>query len=26
VSLLKILAGAVTGKTMDDGIQGKITV
>ncbi|RYY17458.1 MAG: general stress protein [Chitinophagaceae bacterium] len=26
VSLLKIIAGAVTGKTMDDGIKGKITV
>jgi general stress protein 26 len=26
VSLLKIIAGAVTGKTMDDGIKGKISV
>lgn len=26
VSMLKILAGAVTGKTMDDGVKGKITV
>ncbi|RYG00445.1 MAG: general stress protein [Chitinophagaceae bacterium] len=26
VSLLKIIAGAVTGKTMDDGVKGKITV
>jgi general stress protein 26 len=26
VSLIKILAGAVTGKTMDDGIKGKISV
>lgn len=26
VSLIKILAGAVTGKTMDDGVKGKITM
>lgn len=26
VSLIKILAGAVTGKTMDDGVKGKINV
>ena len=26
VSLLKIIAGAVTGKTMDDGVKGKISV
>lgn len=26
VSFLKIIAGAVTGKTMDDGIEGKLTV
>lgn len=26
VSLLKIIAGAVTGKTMDDGVQGKLKV
>jgi len=26
VSLIKIVAGAVTGKTLDDGIKGKITV
>jgi general stress protein 26 len=26
VSMLKILAGAVTGKTMDDGVKGKISV
>ena len=26
VSFLKILAGAVTGKTMDDGVEGKLTV
>ncbi len=26
VALLKIVAGAVSGKTMDDGIQGKINV
>ncbi|RYY30748.1 MAG: general stress protein [Chitinophagaceae bacterium] len=26
VSLIKIFAGAVTGKTMDDGVKGKITM
>lgn len=26
VSMVKILAAAVTGKTMDDGVQGKLTV
>ncbi len=26
VSFLKILAGAVTGKTTDDGVEGKLTV
>jgi general stress protein 26 len=26
VSLMKIIAGAVTGKTMDDGVKGKINV
>jgi len=26
VSLLKIIAGAVTGKTMDDGVKGKISI
>ncbi len=26
VSLIKILAGAVTGKTMDDGVKGKISM
>lgn len=26
VSLLKIIAGAITGKTMDDGVKGKISV
>lgn len=26
VSLMKIAAGAITGKTMDDGIEGNITV
>ena len=26
VSFLKILAGAITGKTMDDGIEGKLKV
>lgn len=26
VSFLKIMAGAITGKTMDDGVEGKLTV
>jgi hypothetical protein len=26
ISLLKIVAGAVTGKQMDDGIEGKLEV
>ncbi len=26
VSFLKIVAGAVTGKTMDDGVEGKLTL
>ena len=26
VSLLKIMTGAVTGKTMDDGVEGSITI
>jgi hypothetical protein len=26
VSLLKIVAGAITGKEMDDGVEGKISV
>lgn len=26
VSMLKILAGAITGKTMDDGVEGKLNV
>lgn len=26
VSMLKILAGSITGKTMDDGVEGKLSV